>query len=156
MDEGTSQVGERLRSSRQEFGSQLRRLGERARDVPWRGYYERSPWLFVAAAFAGGVLLSAAVSGRRRAGVLEHDRLERGAKATSEMAARARSSDTSEIWERIKATLLAVAGSQISSFIREIAPSVIGQNRSPRQPEMSSARSRNGSDNGDDRARPQA
>ncbi len=122
MDEGANQISDRLRSTRQEFGGHLRQFGYRARHMQWRSYYERNPWLFVAAAFAGGLLLSAAAKRRRRSRVHDDERLEGPAEAAADGGSGTVGSGTSDIWDRIKATLLAAAASQIGSFIREGVP----------------------------------
>ena len=140
MGEGANDTAERLRSTRHEVGRHLRRFGSNA-NVQWRGYYERNPWIFVAAAFAGGLLLSTAIRGRRRSetsGRYRHD-----AAVAAEHDARA-----SEVWDRIKATLLTAAGSQISSFVREMVPSLLGRYRSLRSAGASDTRSPHGSGGG--------
>ncbi len=146
MDEGGNHIADRLRSTRQAFGSQLRQLGSSAGQ--WRGYYERNPWIFVAAAFAGGLLLSAAIRRRRSWPALGHERGHVAAEEGTESDAH-----TKEVWERIKAALLTAAGSQISSFVREIVPHLLGPYRPLGRAGASDARSQNGSGMGGDKGR---
>lgn len=142
MGEGTNDIAERLRSSRHEVGSHLRRFGSNA-NAQWRGYYERTPWIFVAAAFAGGLLLSTAIRGRRRSEASGRHRQDAAITAEND-------AHMSQVWDRIKATLLAAAGSQITSFVREIAPSLFGRDRPLRSAGASDTRSPNGSGGGGD------
>ncbi len=146
MDEGATRIADRLKSTRQEVGGRLRELRYRARNAPWRSYYESNPWLFVAAAFAGGLLLSAAVGARRNSRMHDDGRLEGSTALADDSEARGQSSGTSEIWDRIRSALLAAAGAQLSSFLREIVPGLLGPHRSTADADASSARSPNGSD----------
>jgi hypothetical protein len=140
VGEGANDIAERLRSSRYEVRSHLRQFGTNA-NTQWRGYYERNPWIFVAAAFAGGLLLSTAIRGRRRSEASGRHR--RDAPIAAE-----RDAHMSEVWDRIKATLLTAAGSQITSFVREIVPSLLGRYQSLRSAGASDTRSPNGSGGG--------
>jgi hypothetical protein len=133
-------VRERLRSTRHEVGSHLRQFGSNA-NAQWRGYYERNPWIFVAAAFAGGLLLSTAIRGRRRSEASGRHRHDAAIAAEHD-------AHMSEVWDRIKATLLTAAGSQITSFIREIVPSLLERYRSIRSADASDTQSPNGSGGG--------
>ena len=140
MGEGANDIAERLRSTRREVGSNLRQFGSHA-NAQWRGYYERNPWIFVAAAFAGGLLLSTAIRGRRRPEPAGRQRPDAAIAAGND-------ADMSEVWDRIKATLLAAAGSQIASFAREVVPSLLGRYRSSQSADAAGARATNGSRGG--------
>jgi hypothetical protein len=133
VHEGTDKIADRPRRYRATTNAQ------------WRKHYEQNPWIFVAAAFAGGLLLSAAMPGRRRSRAREKERLESAVAAAADARARSQGSSTSDIWDRVKAVLLAAAGSQITSFLREIIPDLLGASRSTRQAGASDARSQNGS-----------
>jgi hypothetical protein len=117
-------------------------------NLPWRSYYERNPWLFVAAAFGGGLLLSAAMRARRGASAQQPQEQREGEAAAADSGSRKHSTGASETWERIKAALLAAAGSQISSFVRELLPGMLGASRPSRQADGPDERSQNGPSRG--------
>lgn len=104
----------------------------------WRRHYERHPWVFLGAAFAGGLLLSAALGGRRRPSHREYRQPLARAPDSSSRSTTA----TAEVWDLIKGALVTAAGSQISSFVREVLPSLRRSEHSadPRQgPEVRSS-----------------
>ena len=119
MDEDPSQIEESIRSTRRQLGSNLQELEHRVKDATnWRVQFGRHPWVFIGAAFAGGVLLSAALSGRRR------QSWSQAAQAVPMSASRHMGSASSEIWSGIKGGLIAAAGSQLRHLLSDLFPSV--------------------------------
>ena len=114
MDESPDQIEEHIRSTREELGTNFKELETRLKNATnWRLQFERHTWLFVAAALAGGFLLSGAVPTRRRAELGRHRPVTRamGRGEFSEDFPRA------DVWNVIKTFLAAAAGSQISSLV---------------------------------------
>jgi len=142
-----SHMADRIRSTSQELGNEVRRAGYRLQAArSWRLAYERQPWAFVGAAFAGGLLLAVAVGGYRHRTASYRERYATAAKAA------VRSVDdglaTTEVWSRLRDALVAVAGSQIRNFLREVIPRLIDTDRYVPESDYSHREQRSKSGNG--------
>ena len=130
MDESPDQIEEHIRSTREELGTHFRELESRLKNATnWRLQFERHTLLFVGAALAGGFLLSGAFPVRRHT------------KFRPERAALPRASGTrafsdgfakSDVWDVVKTSLAAAAGSQISSLLGRALLGSLGKNEPPR------------------------
>lgn len=129
MDERPDQIEDHIRSTQRELGSNLQELENKVKDATnWRVQFERHPVAFLGIAFAGGLLLSAGLGGRRRH-ASPYDRTWAPAAAYMHSAARNPANDpgfqpkeTSHVWQDIKGALLAAAGTQVSSVLGEFLP----------------------------------
>ena len=129
MDEGPDQIAEHIRSTRSELTDNLRELEHKVKDATnWRVQFERHPVAFLGAAFVGGILLSASLGGRRRAGTYDRERWS-GSQAAPSRATWHENSAATEIWNKIKGGLVAAAGSQISNILGELIPTSRGQDK---------------------------
>ena len=123
--EDSNHIADRIRSTRQELGSKLRQLQDRFPDAAsWRAQYERRPWMFVGAAFAGGLLLAAAVSGYRHRAAHHREGYAAAASASVGAGSRRDSPAAAEIWNHFKDALIAVAGTQIRNFLHDVVPRI--------------------------------
>lgn len=131
MDEHPDQIEDHIRSTQRELGSNLEELENKVKDATdWRVQFERHPVACLGIAFAGGLLLSAGLGGRRRPSST-YDRIWTPAAAhMSGTGLRNPANDpgfgprekSSHVWDGIKGALLAAAGTQVSNVLGEFLP----------------------------------
>jgi hypothetical protein len=131
VDERPDQIEDHIRSTQRELGSNLQELENKVKDATnWRVQFERHPVAFLGIAFAGGLLLSAGLGGRRRHPPT-YDRTWVPAAAYMNGAGPLnpandpgfeRKEKPSHVWNDIKGALLAAAGTQVSSVLGEFMP----------------------------------
>ncbi|HYZ85952.1 MAG TPA: DUF3618 domain-containing protein, partial [Bryobacteraceae bacterium] len=70
MDQNSDQIVEQIDRQREELGRDLDELGSRVRrTTDWKAQFDRHPYMFLGAAFGGGLLLSSMVSGGSKTSV---------------------------------------------------------------------------------------
>lgn len=130
MDERPDQIEDHIRSTQRELGSNLQELENKVKDATnWRVQFERHPVAFLGIAFAGGLLLSAGLGGRRRHSP-PYDRTWAPPTAYMNGAGpgnpandpASERKENSHVWDNIKGALLAAAGTQVSSVLGEFVP----------------------------------
>jgi hypothetical protein len=68
MGQETDELKRRVDAARSRLHQDINNLEYRVKtETDWRVHYERRPWAFLGAAFGGGLLLSLAFFGPRRA-----------------------------------------------------------------------------------------
>ena len=130
MDERPDQIEDHIRSTQRELGNNLQELENKVKDATdWRVQFERHPVAFLGFAFAGGLLLSAGLGGRRRHSFI-NDRTWPAAAYMNGSGLRnpandpgfERKENSSNVWNGIKGALLAAAGTQVSNVLGEFVP----------------------------------
>jgi hypothetical protein len=123
VDDSSDQIATHIRSTRRELSSNLHELESRVRDVAdWRVQFERHPLALLGVAFAGGILLSAAVGGGRR----WRPESDRRVLASGPHPGRAIEGNLSpsHIWRSVKEALGSAVGRQIHTMLGEFVPGV--------------------------------
>ena len=125
MDERPDEIEDHIKSTQRELGSNLQELENKVKDATdWRVQFERHPMALLGAAFAGGILLSAGLGGRRRRGGDDPGSHVHAPNLSmpSSRPAPERKSAPSDIWNNIKGALVAAAGTQMSTVLGELVP----------------------------------
>jgi hypothetical protein len=130
VDERPDQIEDHIRSTQRELGSNLQELEDKVKDATnWRVQFERHPLALLGIAFAGGLLLSAGVGGRRRRAPSYYGSWTpaphmsgSGLGTPANDSGFERKEKSSDIWGGIKSALLATAGTQVSSVLGELLP----------------------------------
>jgi hypothetical protein len=66
VTETTGEIQTHIRETREDLNANLNELGQKVKSsTDWRHHYEKSPFLFLAAALGGGLLVAHATKGRR-------------------------------------------------------------------------------------------
>jgi len=110
MDEAAHTIKVRIDRTRERLGSNLRELEGRVdAATDWREQFRARPHLFLGGALVGGALLAAVLRPR------------------SSVASFARSGVNSqeqalELWNDVKAALIAVAAARVTDYIGELVP----------------------------------
>lgn len=130
MDERPDQIEDHIRSTQRELGSNLKELEDKVKDATnWRVQFERHPIALLGIAFAGGLLLSAGLGGRRRRTPSYYGPWApaphmsgSGLGTPANDAGSERKAKSSDVWGGIKGALLATAGTQVSSVLGDLLP----------------------------------
>lgn len=130
VDERPDQIEDHIRSTQRELGSNFQELEDKVKDATnWRVQFERHPMALLGVAFAGGLLLSAGLGGRRRRtapyyGPWMPPAHLNGSGLGSQGSGPGveRKEKSSDVWDGIKGALFAAAGTQVSSILGELLP----------------------------------
>ena len=122
MAETVSEIEERIDRTREHLGSTLRELEDKVEGViDWREHFHQRPHLFLGAAFAGGVLLSAVVRPRGLTyGADEQpvgQNVGRQARGTSPVQAQAL-----DFWRNVQGALVGVASARVRDYLNQLVP----------------------------------
>ena len=119
MGQRTDQIENQIEDKREDLKSNLQELETRVKTATdWRHYFEEHTGTMIAAAFGGGVLLAAMVSGRS-------DRASLGQAGDSEPARQWRTGTGHEVLQNvdsIKSALVGAAATKLKGFLGEIVP----------------------------------
>jgi hypothetical protein len=118
MDETTDQIEAHIDRTRERLGSNLRELEDKVEAATdWRQHFRDRPYVFLGAAFIGGLVLASALTsksaGRPRSGVALNTAVGGG----GSMPAQAR-----ELWTNVQGALVGVATAQIKNYISKLVP----------------------------------
>jgi hypothetical protein len=122
MGQTTDQIESHIEDKREDLKSNLQELHGRVKTATdWRHYFDRSPGMMLAAAFGGGVLLSAMMK-RGRAGA----HASTGSSSTSfdsEHPVRAKTKhEVLDKVDAIRSALVAVAATKLKGMLGEAVP----------------------------------
>ncbi len=122
MAETVSEIEERIDRTREHLGSTLRELEDKVEAViDWREHFHQRPHLFLGAAFAGGVLLSAVVRPRGLTYGADEQHLGqhvgRQARGTSPVQAQAL-----DFWRNVQGALVGVASARVRDYLNQLVP----------------------------------
>lgn len=131
MDERPEQIEDHIRSTQRELGSNLQELEGKVKDATnWRVQFERHPVALLGIAFAGGLLLSAGLGGRRRRTEPSYGPWipapYMGLGTPANAPGSQRKENSSDVWGDIKGALFAAAGTQVSNVLSEFLPGFKG------------------------------
>jgi hypothetical protein len=116
MGETTDQIENHIETKREDLHSNLKELENRVKSATdWRQYFQKHTGTMVAAAFGGGVVVSAMLGKRRGA----------GPSPLASSNARPRGKGTHEVletWDTIKTALVGVAASKFKGMLGEVVP----------------------------------
>ena len=119
MGERTDQIENQIEHKREDLKSNLQELETRVKTATdWRHYFEEHTGTMIAAAFGGGVLLAAMVSGRSN-----HPSLSQA--GDSEPARQWRTGPKHEVLENvdsIKSALVGAAATKFKGILGEVVP----------------------------------
>ena len=122
MGQATDQVESRIEDTREDLKSNLEELEGRVRSATdWRHYVNQNPGVMIAAAFGGGVLLSALLKRRRST-------LYRPASSSTRFAGAARAlqtrtkNDVLDKLDTIKTALVGAAATKVKGMLSEVVP----------------------------------
>jgi hypothetical protein len=119
MGQRTDQIENQIEDKREDLKSNLQELETRVKTATdWRHYFEEHTGTMIAAAFGGGVLLAAMVSGRS-------DRASLSQAGDSEPARQWRTGTKNEVLDNvdsIKSALVGAAATRLKGFLGEIVP----------------------------------
>ena len=118
MADTVNEIEDQIDRTRERLGSTLRELEDKVEAVTdWREHFHQRPHLFLGAAFAGGVLLSA--MGRPPRLAYEADDRPVGPQARGNSAVQAQALD---FWHNVQGALMGVASARVMSYLNQLVP----------------------------------
>lgn len=121
MGETTDQIENHIETKREDLHANLKELENRVKSATdWRQYFHKHTGAMVAAAFGGGVVVSAVLGKRQGTGPSPTS-----PSAVASSGARARGKGTHEVletWDTIKTALVGVAASKFKGMLGEVVP----------------------------------
>ena len=108
MADTVNEIEDQIDRTRERLGSTLRELEDKVEAVTdWREHFHQHPHLFLGAAFAGGVLLSA--MGRPPRLAYDADDRQAGSQAL-------------DLWHNVQGALMGVASARVMSYLNQLVP----------------------------------
>jgi hypothetical protein len=108
MGETARQIEAHIEDTRRDLGSHLQELEKKVKTAAdWRGHFRNKPLPMLGAAFGGGVLLAFALNGRTH---------RRGVSVSAQPHRH------SELFDRVKDALVAVAATRFTDYISDTVP----------------------------------
>ena len=142
MAETVNEIEDHIDRTRERLGSTLRELEDKVEAVTdWREQFHQRPHLFLGAAFAGGVLLSAMV----RPSALTHDacRLDRHRRSTcptrQARGTSAVQAQALDFWHNVQGALMGVASARAMGYLNQLLPDFEEHYRRAEQHDRSSS-----------------
>lgn len=121
MVETTDQIENHIQTKREDLHSNLEELETKVKSATdWRQYFKKHTGTMVAAAFGGGIVVSAMVGKSRRAGAPPPS-----ASPVAPSNGRAqgkRNHEVLETWDTIKSALVGVAATKFKGMLGEVVP----------------------------------
>jgi hypothetical protein len=126
MDETTEQIEQHIQSKQGALNSNLEELENKVKSaIDWRQYFQKHPGAMIAAAFGGGVLLSAMIGANGSS-----DRAPAGANSNLSSTVPPRGAGRHEVsnaWNNIKAALVGLAAAKVQGMVGEFIPGFADQ-----------------------------
>jgi len=118
MDETANQIEAQIDRTRERLGSNLRELEDKVdAATDWREHFRERPYLFLGAAFIGGVALASAVqpksAGRAPSAAALNPRVNANGSVQEQEL---------ELWDNVQAALVGLASAKIKEYIGELVP----------------------------------
>ena len=118
MDETANQIEAQIDRTRERLGSNLRELEDKVdAATDWREHFRERPYLFLGAAFIGGVALASAVQPKSAGRAPSAAALNPRVNANGSVQAQAL-----ELWDNVQAALVGLASAKIKEYIGELVP----------------------------------
>ena len=121
MGETTDQIESHIENKREDLQSNLQELENKVKSATdWRGYFQKYTGTMVAAAFGGGVLISALTARTSRAQASPTS--ETPLSAANRRSASKGTHEILETWDTIKTALVGVAATKFKGMLGEVVP----------------------------------
>jgi hypothetical protein len=118
MDETANQIEAQIDRTRERLGSNLRELEDKVdAATDWREHFRERPYLFLGAAFIGGVALASAVQPKSAGRAPSPAALNPRVNGNGSVQAQAL-----ELWDNVQAALVGLASAKIKEYIGELVP----------------------------------
>jgi len=118
MDQTANEIEAHIDRTRDRLGSNLRELEVRVdAATDWREHFRERPHLFLAAAFAGGVMLGTAFRRTSTTPGRGYADVSRPVRSNGYVQVQAR-----EFWNNVQGALVGVASAGIKKYIAEMVP----------------------------------
>ena len=118
MDETANQIEAQIDRTRERLGSNLRELEDKVdAATDWREHFRERPYLFLGAAFSGGVALASAVQPKSAGRAPSAAALNPRVNGNGSVQAQAL-----ELWDNVQAALVGLASAKIKEYIGELVP----------------------------------
>jgi hypothetical protein len=118
MDETANQIEAQIDRTRERLGSNLRELEDKVdAATDWREHFRERPYLFLGAAFIGGVALASAVQPKSAGRAPSAAALNPRVNGNGSVQAQAL-----ELWDNVQAALVGLASAKIKEYIGELVP----------------------------------
>lgn len=129
MGQTSNQIEQHIKETRNDLSDNFNELEARAKNaIDWRIQFDERPWTFMAAAFGGGLLLSALFPARRTS---RRNRWSVPINRDDQFApARPRADYGRDVagpqgtWNALKGALVGVATAKLSHMVEELVPSL--------------------------------
>jgi len=117
MAETVSEIEERIDRTREHLGSTLRELEDKVEGViDWREHFHQRPHLFLGAAFAGGVLLSAVVRPRGLTYGADEQPVGQNVGISPVQV------QALDFWRNVQGALVGVASARVRDYLNQLVP----------------------------------
>ena len=134
MAETVNEIEDHIDRTRERLGSTLRELEDKVEAaIDWREQFHQRPHLFLGAAFAGGVLLSAVGRPRRLTHDADDGHVARQARGPSAVQAQAL-----DFWHNVQGALMGVASARARDYLNQLVPDFEEHYRRAQQRDRSS------------------
>jgi hypothetical protein len=122
MAQRSDQIKEHIDQQRERLGSNVREIENRVkRTMDWRATFEKSPWMLIGAAAAGGLILSGLVGGASRGS--ESPLLEpKGSLTEDRLSSSPHIQRVSNTLDNIIGALVGLGTSKVKEFISDAVP----------------------------------
>jgi hypothetical protein len=118
MVETANQIEALIDRTRERLGSNLRELEDQVdAATDWREHFRERPYLFLGAAFIGGVALASAVQPKSAGRAPSAAALNPRVNGNGSVQAQAL-----ELWDNVQAALVGLASAKIKEYIGELVP----------------------------------
>jgi hypothetical protein len=118
MDETANQIEAQIDRTRERLGSNLREPEDKVdAATDWREHFRERPYLFLGAAFIGGVALASAVQPKSAGRAPSAAALNPRVNGNGSVQAQAL-----ELWDNVQAALVGLASAKIKEYIGELVP----------------------------------
>ena len=129
MDETANQIEAQIDRTRERLGSNLRELEDKVdAATDWREHFRERPYLFLGAAFIGGVALASAVQPKSAGRAPSAAALNPRVNGNGSVQAQAL-----DLWDNVQAALVGLASAKIKEYIGELVPGFDEQYRRAEQ-----------------------
>lgn len=118
MDETANQIEAQIDRTRERLGSNLRELEDKVdAATDWREHFRERPYLFLGAAFIGGVALASAVQPKSAGRAPSAAALNPRVNGNGSVQAQALG-----LWDNVQAALVGLASAKIKEYLGELVP----------------------------------
>jgi len=122
MEQTTDQIEAYIQATHHDLGANLKELENRVKSVTdWKEHFHNSPMTMISVAFGAGIVLAAALGGKRRRGV-ERAPFSYGNVSPTHTEETTQRPKSNETWDTVRGALIGVAATRFKDFVGEIVP----------------------------------